>query len=65
MATIENHRLEFKQWDKCKGDSLAALRMAVKTETLKRFSFHSERGLHANKKFTNAIDSYKMLTKYE
>jgi putative transposase len=45
--------------------SLAALRMAVKNRSLKKgLVFHSDRGLqYASKKFTNVIDSYKMITR--
>ncbi|MEZ7500420.1 IS3 family transposase [Flavobacterium sp. Arc3] len=48
-----------------KETSLAALRMAVKNRNIERgLVFHSDRGLqYASKKFTNVIDSYKMITR--
>jgi transposase InsO family protein len=39
------------------------LRMAIKTEASKGLLFHSDRGVqYASKKFTNVVDSYKIIT---
>jgi transposase InsO family protein len=44
--------------------SLAAWRMAIKTEASQRDLFHSDRGVqYASKKFTNVVDSYKIITR--
>jgi transposase InsO family protein len=45
--------------------SLAAWRMAIKNRSIVRgLVFHSDRGVqYASKKFTNVIDSYKMITR--
>ena len=45
--------------------SLAAWRMAIKNRCVEKgLLFHSERGVqYATKKFTNVIDSYKMITR--
>jgi transposase InsO family protein len=47
------------------GTSLSALRTAIKNRTIEKgLVFHSDRGVkYANKKFTNAIESYKMITR--
>jgi transposase InsO family protein len=42
--------------------SLAAWR--IKTEASQRLIFHSDRGIqYASKKFTNVVDSYKIITR--
>ena len=45
--------------------SLSAWRMAIKKRCVEKgLLFHSDRGVqYANKKFTNVIDSYKMITR--
>ena len=45
--------------------SLAAWRMAIKKRSIEKgLIFHSDRGVqYASKKFTNVIDSYKMITR--
>ena len=45
--------------------SLAAWRMAIKNRSIEKgLVFHSDRGFqYASKKFTNAIDSYKMIAR--
>jgi putative transposase len=45
--------------------SLAAWRMAIKNRSVEKgLIFHSDRGIqYASKKFTNVIDSYKMITR--
>jgi transposase InsO family protein len=46
------------------GNSLAAWRMAIKNRSIVRgLVFHSDRGVQYASKFTNVIDSYKMITK--
>jgi putative transposase len=44
--------------------SLAAWRMAIKNRSItKGLLFHSDRGVqYASKKFTNVVDSYKIIT---
>jgi transposase InsO family protein len=46
--------------------SLAAWRMAIKTAASQGLLFHSDRGVqYASKKFTNVVDSYKIITRVE
>jgi transposase InsO family protein len=45
--------------------TLAAFRMAITNRSIKKgLIFHSDRGVqYAGKKFTNVVDSYKMITR--
>jgi putative transposase len=45
--------------------SLVALRMAIKNRSVEKdLIFHSDRGVqYASKKFTNVIESYKIITR--
>jgi hypothetical protein len=42
-------------------DFFGSLVYGSKTEVLKRFLVHSDRGVQYASKFTNVIDSYKMI----
>jgi transposase InsO family protein len=59
---IENHRLEFSGMSV--EETSLCLRMAIKTEASQGLLFHSDRGVqYASKKFTNVVDSYKIITR--